>query len=58
MKDGTVLEKAQFLSGLGLSFGDAAGMLGTTAESLRVLAYNKTNKSKGAARGKKGKAKR
>jgi hypothetical protein len=56
-KDGTVLQKAEFLSGLGLSFGDAAGMLGTTAESLRVLAYNKANKRKGAARGKKAKVK-
>jgi hypothetical protein len=58
VKDGTVLEKAEFLSGLGLPSADAARMLGTTAESLRVLAYNKSKKSKGAARGKKTKAKR
>jgi len=56
-KDGTVLQKAEFLSGLGLPFGEAAAMLGTTAESLRVLAYNKANKPKGAARGKKAKTK-
>jgi hypothetical protein len=58
VKDGTVLEKARFLAGLGLPFGDAAGMLGTTAESLRVLAYNKAKRPKGAARGKKAKAER
>jgi hypothetical protein len=57
-KDGTVLEKAEFLNGLGLPFSDAAGMLGTTAESLRVLAYNKAHKPKGAARGKKDKPNR
>jgi hypothetical protein len=57
-KHRTVLEKAEFLSGLGLPFGDAAGMLGTTAESLRVLAYNKAKKPKGVARGKKAKTKR
>jgi hypothetical protein len=58
VKDGTVLEKAEFLNGLGLPFSDAAEMLGTTAESLRVLAYNKANKPKGAARAKKAKANR
>jgi hypothetical protein len=57
-KDGTLLERAQFLSGLGLPFADAAGMLGSTTESLRVLAYTKAKKPKGAARGKKAKTKR
>lgn len=56
-KDGTLLEKAEFLSGLGLSFGESAGILGTTGESLRVLAYQ-ANKPKGAVRGKKAKTKR
>lgn len=55
VKDATLLEKAEFLSSLGLSFADAAGMLGTTSESLRVLAYSKAKKAKGAARGKKAK---
>ena len=36
--EGTLLQKAQFLSGLGLPFADAAGMLGTTAASLNELA--------------------
>jgi hypothetical protein len=55
-KNGTVLEKAEFLTALGLPFGDAAKMLGSTAESLRVLSYNKEKKgkkAKGATRGKK-----
>jgi hypothetical protein len=37
IKDGTVLEKAEFLSGLGIPFADAAEMLGSTAESFRVI---------------------
>ena len=58
VKDGSVLEKAEFLSALGLPFADAAKMLGSTAESLRVMSYNKGKKAKGAARGKRAKAKR
>lgn len=58
VKGGSVLEKAEFLSALGLPFADAAKMLGSTAESLRVMSYNKGKKGKGAARGKKAKAKR
>jgi hypothetical protein len=58
VKNRTVLEKAEFLSALGLPFADAAKMLGSTAESLRVMAYNKGKKAKGAASGKKAKAKR
>ena len=57
-KNRTVLEKAEFLSALGLPFADAAKMLGSTAESLRVMSYNRGKKGKGAARGKKVKAKR
>jgi hypothetical protein len=57
-KNRTVLEKAEFLSALGLPFADAAKMLGSTAESLRVMSYNKGMRAKGAARGKKAKAKR
>jgi hypothetical protein len=58
LKDGSVLKKAEFLSALGLPFADAAKMLGSTAESLRVMSYNKGKKAKGAVRGKKAKAKR
>jgi hypothetical protein len=54
-KDRTLLEKAEFLSALGLPFADAAKMLGSTAESLRVMSYNKGKKKKGTARGKKAK---
>jgi len=54
-KDRTVLEKAEFLSALGLPFADAAKMLGSTSESLRVMSYTKGKKAKGAARGKKAK---
>lgn len=55
LKDGSVLKKAEFLSALGLPFADAAKMLGSTAESLRVMSYNKGKKAKGTARGKKAK---
>ncbi len=48
-KEGTLLQKAQFLSGLGLPFADAAGMLGTTVASLNELARQAKN-----AKGKKG----
>lgn len=58
VKDGSVLEKAEFLSALGLPFADAAKMLGSTAESLRVMSYHRGRRAKGAARGKKAKAKR
>ena len=54
-KSGTVMEKADFLSALGLPFQDAAKMVGSTTESLRVMTYKKGKKAKGAARGKKGK---
>jgi hypothetical protein len=57
-KTRTVLEKAEFLSALGLPYADAAKMLGSTAESLRVMAYTKGKKAKGAAGGKKAKTKR
>jgi hypothetical protein len=57
MKEGTVLQKAQFLSGLGLEFDDAARMLGSTTASLNELARLE-RKGKGAKRGKKGKTKR
>ncbi len=55
-KDGTLLEKAQFLSGLGLPFEDTAGMLGTTVESVRVQA-SKAKSAKGKKRGKEAKRK-
>jgi len=56
-KDGTLLERAEFLSGLGLSFSESAGMLGTTAASLNELARQAKN-AKGRKRGKDAKAKR
>lgn len=56
-KEGTLLQKAQFLSGLGLPFGDAAEILGTSAASLNELA-RQARKSKGAKHGKEGKSKR
>jgi hypothetical protein len=57
MKEGTLLQKAQFLSGLGLTFDDAAGMLGSSTASLNELA-RVARKGKGAKGGKKRKAKR
>ena len=56
-KEGTLLQKAQFLNGLGLEFDDAAEMLGTSAASLKELA-RVARKGKGAKRGKKGKGER
>lgn len=55
-KEGTLLERAQFLSGLGLPFADAAGMLGTTVASLNELARRAKN-AKGKNSGKEAKAK-
>lgn len=55
-KEGTLLDKARFLSGLGLPLGDAAGMLGTTEESLKALERQARN-AKGKKRGKEAKAK-
>lgn len=55
-KEGTLLEKARFLSGLGLAYGDAAGMLGTSEESLKALERQAKN-AKGKERGKQTKAK-
>ncbi len=52
-KDGTLLERVQFLSGLGLPYSDVAGMLGTTPESVRV----QVSKAKGKKRGKETKDK-
>jgi hypothetical protein len=42
-------ERAEFLLGLGVPRADAAGMLGTSADSLRVLL---AQKKKGGKRGK------
>jgi len=55
VKNQTVLERANFLGGLGIPFADAAQMLGSTAESLRVMSY-KGKKGKGKSSGKKEKA--
>lgn len=44
-------ERAEFLEGLGLSRAEAAVMLGTSADSLRVL-LNARKKKKGGKRGK------
>jgi hypothetical protein len=54
----TLLQKAQFLSGLGLPFADAAGMLGTTAASLTELARRAKNKGKNSGKESKGRGKR
>ena len=51
-KEGTMLQKAQFLRGLGLTFQDAAEMLGSTEASLNELA-RQARKPKGAKRGGK-----
>ena len=50
VKNRTVLEKAKFLAGLGIPFADAAQMLGSTAESLRVMAYTKGKKGKSSGK--------
>jgi len=55
-KDGSVLEKAEFLSSLGLPYADSAGMIGSTEASIRELA-RLAKKSKGARGGKKTKSK-
>jgi hypothetical protein len=57
VKEGTLLMKADFLSGLGLAYEDAAQMLGTTSASLKELA-RQAKKPKGEGRGKKRNAKR
>jgi DNA-directed RNA polymerase specialized sigma24 family protein len=57
LKEGTMLQKAQFLSGLGLPYSDAAEMLGSSEASLKELA-RLARKSRGAKRGKPGKSKR
>lgn len=56
-KDGTLQDKGQFLVGLGLSNAEAAAMLGTTAETVRV-ALAKAKSAKGKKSGKESKAKR
>jgi hypothetical protein len=56
-KNGTLLEKSQFLMGLGLSRSDTAEMLGSTPESLAELARQAKN-AKGKKGGKAAKAKR
>jgi hypothetical protein len=48
-----MLQKAEFLSGLGLDYADAAQMLGTTEASLKELG-RQAKKGKGK-RGKRGK---
>ena len=56
IKEGTLLQKAEFLSGLGLAYEDAAQMLGTSTASLKELA-RQAKKSKGGGLGKQRKAK-
>jgi hypothetical protein len=46
----SVQERAKFLEGLGLSRADAASMLGTTADSLRVM-HGRAQRKKKAKRG-------
>jgi hypothetical protein len=54
-KEGTLLKKADFLTGLGLTYDDAAQMLGTTSASLKELARRAKN-AKGAGGAKRNKA--
>lgn len=56
VKEGTLLQKAQFLRGLGLHYREAAEMLGSSEASLNELA-RQNRKSKGANNGKRGKSK-
>ncbi len=51
-KEGTLLQKADFLRGLGLPYADAANMLGSSEASLKELA-RQAKKVKGGGRGKK-----
>jgi hypothetical protein len=53
---GTLLQRARFLAGLGLPYGEAAGMLGTTKESLDALERQAKN-AKGKKSGKEIKVK-
>jgi hypothetical protein len=56
-KEGTLLQKADFLGGLGLKYADAAQMLGTSEASLKELA-RQSKKPKGGDRGKRRKKSR
>lgn len=56
-KDGSVLEKADFLRSLGLPYSDSAGMIGSTEASIKELA-RLAKKPKGAGRGNQAKGKR
>ena len=56
VKDGGVLEKAEFLRGLGLPYGDSAGLIGSSEASIKELA-RLAKKPKGARGGKKAKDK-
>jgi hypothetical protein len=55
-KDGTMLERAEFLRALGLPYSDSAGMLGSTEASLKELA-RLAKKPKGARGARQAKAK-
>lgn len=56
LKDGGVLDKADFLLGLGLPYSDSARMIGSTEASIKELA-RLAKKPKGARGAKKAKAK-
>ena len=53
-KDGSVLEKADFLRSLGLPYSDSAGMIGSTEASIKELA-RLAKKPKGAKHGRQAK---
>lgn len=57
LKEGTILQKARFLVGLGLPYRDAAQMLGSSEASLKELA-RVARKAKGMKRGNQAKSKR
>lgn len=50
LKDKGLYEKAKFLMGLGLSRADAASMIGSTDESLRVSLFKQAKKEGAAAK--------
>ena len=52
LRDKELAPQAAFLEGLGISRGEAATMLGTSADSLRVM-LNRAKRQKGGRRGRK-----
>lgn len=55
LSDKTVLERAEFLMGMGLPRAEAAAVLGTTDESLRVSAHQRAKRMTTKGKKKEGK---